>query len=67
VSVEGITHALYLLWWVQYKHVSPAAVAAILAAGDVAITLLEVPTGRFADRFGHRCSLIVGSVVQTIG
>jgi MFS family permease len=52
---------------VEYKHVSPAAVAAILAAGDIAITLLEVPTGRFADRFGHRCSLIVGSVVQTIG
>ncbi len=51
----------------QYKHVSPAAVAAILAAGDIAITLLEVPTGRFADRFGHRRSLIVGSVVQTIG
>jgi hypothetical protein len=65
--VEGITHALYLLWWVEYKHVSPAAVAAILAAGDIAITLLEVPTGRFADTFGHRCSLIVGSVVQTIG
>jgi MFS family permease len=52
---------------VEYKHVSPAAVAAILAAGDIAITLLEVPTGRFADRFGHRRSLIVGSVVQTIG
>ena len=51
----------------EYKHVSPAAVAAILAAGDIAITLLEVPTGRFADRFGHRCSLIVGSVIQTIG
>ena len=51
----------------EYKHVSPAAVAAILAAGDIAITLFEVPTGRFADRFGHRCSLIVGSGVQTIG
>jgi len=52
---------------VQYKHVPPAAVAAILAAGDIAITLLEVPTGRFADRFGHRCSLIVGSAIQVIG
>ena len=50
----------------EYKHISPAAVAAILAAGDIAITLLEVPTGRFADRFGHRCSLIVGSVIQTV-
>lgn len=66
MAVEGITHALYLLWWVEYKHVSPAAVAAILAAGDIAITLFEVPTGRFADRFGHRCSLVVGSIVQTV-
>jgi MFS family permease len=57
---------LYLLWWVEYKHVSPAAVAAILAAGDIAIVLLEVPTGRFADRFGHRCSLVVGSIIQTV-
>lgn len=65
VAVEGITHALYLLWWVEYKQVSPAAVAAILAAGDIAIMLLEVPTGRFADRFGHRCSLVVGSIIQT--
>jgi MFS family permease len=51
---------------VEYKHVTPAAVAAILAAGDIAITVLEVPTGRFADRFGHRCSLVVGSVIQTV-
>ena len=66
VSVEGITHALYLLWWVQHKHVSPVAVAAILAAGEIAITLLEVPTGRFADRFGHRRSLILGSAIQVV-
>lgn len=66
MSVEGITHALYLLWWVQYKHVSPVAVAAILAAGEIAITLLEVPTGRFADRFGHRRSLILGSAIQVV-
>jgi MFS family permease len=51
---------------VQYKHVSPVAVAAILAAGEIAITLLEVPTGRFADRVGHRRSLILGSAVQVI-
>jgi MFS family permease len=49
---------------VQYKHVSPVAVAAILAAGEIAITLLEVPTGRFADRYGHRRSLILGSAIQ---
>jgi hypothetical protein len=58
-------HGLYLLWWVQEKQMSPAVVAAILAAGDVALVCLELPTGWFADRVGHRVSLILGSVVQT--
>jgi MFS transporter len=52
---------------VQEKQLPPAAVAAILAAGDVALLLLEVPTGWFADKFGHRASLILGSVVQVGG
>jgi MFS family permease len=55
---------VYLLWWVQHKHVSPPVVAAVLAAGELAITALEVPTGWLADRFGHRRSLIAGSAVQ---
>jgi hypothetical protein len=59
-------HALYLLWWVQEKHVSPAAVASIMAAGNVALMLCEVPTGWFADRFGHRASLILGSALQIV-
>ena len=42
----------------------PEVVAAILAAGDVALLLLEIPTGWFADKFGHRASLLLGSVVQ---
>jgi hypothetical protein len=67
VSVEGITHALYLFWWVQHKQVPPATVAAILAAGEIVITLLEIPTGRFADRFGHRRSLVFGSALQVAG
>ena len=29
--------------------------------------LLEIPTGWFADRFGHRASLIIGSLVQVTG
>ena len=60
-------HGVYLLWWVQERHVSAAAVAAILAAGDLAITVLEVPTGWLADRYGHRACLIAGSAVQTVG
>jgi MFS family permease len=59
-------HGLYLLWWVQEKHVSPAAVASIMAAGNVALMLAEVPTGWFADRFGHRASLILGSSLQIV-
>ena len=42
----------------------PDVVAAILAAGDVALLVLEIPTGWFADRFGHRASLLLGSLVQ---
>jgi MFS family permease len=60
-------HGLYLLWWVQEKQMSPAVVAAILSAGDLALMLLELPTGWFADRFGHRVSLAVGSFVQVAG
>ena len=60
-------HGLYLLWWVQEKQMSPALVAAVLAAGDLALIGLELPTGWFADRFGHRASLILGSSVQILG
>jgi MFS family permease len=60
-------HGLYLLWWVQEKQMSAALVAAILAAGDVALMVLEVPTGWFADRYGHRGSLILGSLAQVLG
>ena len=60
-------HGLYLLWFVQEKGLSPAIVAAILAAGDLLLLLVEVPTGWFADRFGHRASLLLGSTIQTIG
>jgi hypothetical protein len=58
---------LYLLWWVQEKQMSPALVAATMAAGDLALMALEVPTGWFADRFGNRRSLILGSLLQVAG
>jgi hypothetical protein len=60
-------HGLYLLWWVQERHVSPAAVATIIAAGDLTLTALEIPTGWIADRYGHRACLIAGSVLQIVG
>jgi MFS family permease len=46
---------------------SPTVVAAVLAAGDLALMGVELPTGWFSDRFGHRASLIVGSLVQVMG
>ena len=60
-------HGLYLLWWVQEKHVPVGLVATVLAVGDLTITALEIPTGWLADRCGHRISLIVGSWVQVAG
>lgn len=60
-------HGLYLLWWVQEKQLPAAVVAASLAAGDFVVFAVEVPTGWFADRFGHRASLILGSFIQVLG
>jgi hypothetical protein len=60
-------HGLYLLWWVQEKHIPASTVAVILATGDLVLMVLEVPTGWFADQFGHRKSLIAGSAVQVFG
>src|SRR5262245_6999702 len=58
---------LYLLWWVQERQMSPAVVAATMAAGDLALMALEVPTVWFADRFGNRRSLLLGSLLQVAG
>jgi len=55
------------VWWVQDKQLTPAVVATILAIGDFSVLLLEIPTGWFADRFGHRLSLVLGSSVQVAG
>jgi len=60
-------HGLFLVWLVGERGFSPALVATILAAGDLAIFALEVPTGWAADRLGHRASLIAGSLVQVCG
>ena len=60
-------HGLYVIWWVREKHVAAASVALMLAAGDLALTALEVPTGWLADQFGHRASLMLGSLLQVVG
>jgi MFS family permease len=60
-------HGLFLVWLVSERGFSPALVATILAAGELAIFAFEVPTGWAADRLGHRASLITGSLVQVCG
>jgi len=60
-------HGVYLLWLVQERGFAPALIASILAAGDVCVFALEVPTGWFADRFGYRLSLMIGSALQVCG
>src|SRR5215510_11210473 len=60
-------HGLYLVWLVQERGFAPALVATVLAAGDLCVFSLEVPTGWVADRLGHRHSLIIGSFVQVCG
>ena len=60
-------HGLYLVWLVQERGFSPALVATVLAAGDLCVFALEVPTGWVADRLGHRRSLIIGSFIQVCG
>jgi hypothetical protein len=64
-SLEGLSHGLYVVWLIEYKHLNAEAVALLMAAGDLALMGLEVPTGWLADRFGHRGSLIAGSMIQT--
>jgi hypothetical protein len=57
-------HGLYLVWLVHERGFSPALVATSMAAGDLCVFALEIPTGWVADRLGHRVSLIIGSFVQ---
>lgn len=66
-SLEGVSHGFYLLWLTAHKGVSPFAAAMAIAAGDLALLVLEVPTGVFADRLGARRSLLLGSGAQVIG
>ena len=57
-------HGLYLVWLTHERAFEPALVATLLAAGDLCVFALEIPTGWVADRLGHRFSLIAGSLIQ---
>ncbi len=66
-SIEGVTHGLYLFWLTVHRGISPVAATIALAAGDLALLVLDVPTGVFADRLGTRRSLLAGSACQVVG
>jgi len=66
-SLEGASHGFYLLWLSVHRGISPFAAAAMLAAGDLPLLVLDVPAGIFADRLGARRSLLLGSGFQALG
>jgi MFS family permease len=66
-TLEGVMHGLYLVWLTVHRGVSPFAAVTAIAIGDVALLVLDVPTGIFADRLGARRSLLVGSACQVVG
>lgn len=65
-SVEGICHGLYVLWMLHHG-LDPLQVALIISLGEGTLVLAELPTGWWADRFGLRRSLIIGSLLQMLG
>lgn len=67
LTLEGVSHGLYVLWLVVEKNQTPATVALILAAGDLTLTFFELPSGRLADRYGRKLSLCAGSICQVLG
>ncbi|HVY47693.1 MAG TPA: MFS transporter [Minicystis sp.] len=67
LSLEGVLHGVYLVWLTSVRGIPPVAAAIVLAAGDVALLALQVPTGVFADRLGARRSLLLGSALQVLG
>jgi predicted MFS family arabinose efflux permease len=66
-SLEGVTHGLYWLWATVHQGIPMASATMAVAAGDLALLVLEVPTGVFADRLGAKRSLVLGSASQVVG
>lgn len=61
------------LWWLpvfyEYQKIiglNDGEIFAIQSAYYVAFCLLEIPTGVFADRFGHRRSMHLGAIVLVL-
>lgn len=65
-SVEGICHGLYVLWMLHHG-LDALQVSLIISLGEGTLLFSELPTGWWADRFGLRRSLLIGSALQVLG
>jgi len=54
---------IWVLYLQQERHLTLGQVTALDAPFWLVVVVAEVPTGAFADRYGRRTSLVVGSVV----
>ena len=61
-----ITMPVIVLYW-QSHGLGMKDIFVLQVIFSVAVILFEVPSGYFADRFGHRYSIIIGNVMGTLG
>lgn len=61
-----ITLPIIVLYW-QSHGLTIQDIFILQVIYSVAVVVLEIPTGYFADRFGHKKSLLLGSVLSTLG
>lgn len=70
-AFRGLTAALVVVpvivpYW-QSRGLSQTQIFLLQSAFGLSMVLFEVPSGWFADRFGRRTSLLVGSVLPPLG
>jgi len=64
-------HGLFFFWpifalYVQHSLFTPANVALVIAVQSIVIALTQVPAGAFADLFGRRKTLLLGSILWPV-
>lgn len=61
-----ITMPVIVLYW-QSHGLGMKDIFILQVIFSVSVVLFEVPSGYFADRFGHRTSIILGNIMGTLG
>lgn len=64
-SLIFFTPVIVLFW--QSKGLSMTQITLLQSIYSIGVILLDVPTGAFADRFGKKKSLMLGSLFWTLG